>query len=98
MTTSTMGTTAQTSLTSLVFGGALAAADIATIANGILDDQINSHPIWPGAFSQAGRLYVPNRGVLTILPGDFVAFDTQTGWPILVSARAAAANPSWVHT
>jgi hypothetical protein len=76
----------------------MAPADIAAIANLILDDQINSHPVWAGAFSQIGRLYIPNRGVITILPGDYVGVDTQTGWPILVSARAAAANPSWVHT
>ncbi len=51
----------------------------------------------PGAFHSNGLLYIPNRGVLRVIQGDFVAFDTQTGWPILVSAVAAAAA-GWVHS
>jgi hypothetical protein len=98
MATVTLGTTAQTSLTALAFGGSLAPADIATIANAILDDQNNIHPIWPGAFAQTGLLYVPNRGILRCLPGDFVGVDAATGWPILVSKNAAASNPQWVHS
>lgn len=96
MATSTLGTAATATLTALPFAGALAPADIATIANAIKDDQTNGNPIWPGAFAQMGLLYVPNRGILKVLPGDFVGFDPQTGWPILVSARAAA-NAGWVH-
>lgn len=98
MATVTLGTTAATSLTAVPFGGAMLPADIATIANAILDDKNNIHPIWPGAFSQMGLLYVPNRGVLQCLPGDYIGVDAATGWPILVSARAAASNPQWVHT
>ena len=98
MATGTLGTTATTSLTALAFGGALAAADIATIANAILNDQVNGNPIWPGAFAQTGLLYVPNRGILKCLAGDYVGVDAATGWPILVSARAAASNPQWVHS
>ena len=98
MATGTLGTTANNSLTSKLFGGALATADIAAIANAIKDDQNNLKPIWPGAWAQTGFLYVPNRGVLRMLPGDYVAVDPATGWPIMVSARAAAANPQWVHT
>lgn len=96
MATSTFGSQAQTTFTGLGFSGSMAAADVATIANLILDDQVNAHPIWPGAFSQNGLLYVPNRGVLKILPGDWVAVDT-TGWPILVSKNAAGTSASWVH-
>jgi hypothetical protein len=96
MATTTLGTAATTTLTALSFGGALAPADIASMANGVLDDQINIHPIWPQAFAQTGLLYVPNRGVLKVLPGDYVAFDATTGWPILVSKNAAA-GASWVH-
>lgn len=44
-----------------------------------------------------GKLFVPNRGSLVILPGDYVAIDSTTGWPILVSARAIAAGP-WTHS
>ena len=94
MATSKLGTTANNSLTSLVMSGAMAAADIATIANAILNDQINGLPIYPGAFAQNGLLYVPNRGVLKVLPGDYVGVDNE-GWPILVSANSIA-NGHWV--
>jgi hypothetical protein len=113
MATATLGTTANNSLTALAFPGSYTRqdgtvfsvtaldADIATINQLIKDDQNINLPA-PGAgqwgWSRAGQLYVPNRGWLKLLPGDFVGVDTQTGWPILVSARAAAANPSWVHT
>jgi hypothetical protein len=43
-------------------------------------------------------LFVPNRGVLRLFPGDVVAIDnlggTNVGWPILVSADAIA-HGSW---
>jgi hypothetical protein len=78
------------------YGSGMAAADIATIANSIKNDQQNTNPIFPQAFSANGLLYVPNRGVLTMLPGDYVAVD-ETGWPILVS-KLAAAGTSYVHT
>lgn len=89
----TAGTDATDSLNAQVFSRAMATADIAAIANGILDDLNPSHPVWPGAFSQVGLLFVPNRGILRVLPGDYVAFDTATGWPILLSANAVANGP-----
>lgn len=77
----------------------MAAADIATISLGIKNDQINGQPRVPEAFSSNGRLYIPNRGVLTMLPGDYVAFDTQSGWPILLSALAfTVASSVWHHS
>jgi hypothetical protein len=46
-----------------------------------------------------GQLYLPDRNCwIKLLPGDVVAVDTQTGWPILVSKKAAASNPAWVLT
>ena len=93
MATGTLGTTANNSLTSKLFGGALAPLDIAAIANAIKDDQNNLKPIWPGAWAQTGLLYVPNRGVLRMLPGDYVGVDSQ-GWPILVSKNSIA-NAAW---
>lgn len=93
MATGTLGTTLTTSLTSKLFGGALPAADIAAIANAIKDDQNNLHPIYPGAFAQTGLLYIPNRGVLRVLPGDYVGVDS-VGWPILVS-KYSIANAAW---
>lgn len=101
MATITLGTAATTTLTALTFqSGGLSAADVATIAAGIKYDQNPGGPagqVYPGAFSQRGILYVPARGWLTILPGDIVAFDSATGWPILVSKKAAA-GAGWVHS
>jgi hypothetical protein len=55
-----------------------------------------AHPKWKGAFSSNGLLYVPNRGILKVLPGDYVGVDDQ-GWPILVSAYSIA-NGAWTHS
>lgn len=94
----TLGTNATTTLHALVFQrGGLATADVATFKENILNDQVNVNPIYPGAFEQ-GLLYVPNRGNLIIMPGDYIAYDA-TGWPILVSANAiASGSTSWTHS
>jgi hypothetical protein len=97
MTTATMGTNAQNTLTALAFNAQSLPADFATIAAAIKDDQKNGLPIWPGAFSGTGRLYIPNRGVLNVLPGDYVAVDSF-GWPILVSSFSAGIVANWRHT
>lgn len=96
MATVTLGTNATTTLTALAFGAAKLPADFATIAAAIKDDQNVSHPIVPGAFSQNGLLFVPNRGILKVLPGDYVGVDDE-GWPILVSAYSIA-NGNWTHS
>ena len=103
MATVTVGTSASTSLTGLKFlpgyGSGMSAADIATIALGSKDDQNVAHPIYPNAFSSNGLLYVPNRGVLQMLPGDYVAWDSQSGWPVLLSARAfTVGSHVWNHS
>jgi len=94
--TVTLGTTANNGLTAVVMNGAMATADVATIMTHILNDLISGTPIYPGAFSQAGLLYVPNRGILQARVGDYVAYD-NVGWPILVSANSIA-NGAWTHT
>lgn len=93
MATLTLGTNATTSLTAVKFLASLSAADLADVSNGVKNDQINENPIYPGAFTTSGKLYIPNRGVLTVLPGDYVAIDSTTGWPILLSALAIASGP-----
>lgn len=100
MATKTLGTAATNTLVAVTFSrgtSALSNADLATVQQHILDDLNVAHPVWPGAFARNGLLYVPNRGVLQVLPGDYVAYDAATGWPILVSARAAA-GAGWVHS
>lgn len=43
-------------------------------------------------------LHIPNRGYLSILPGDIIARD-NSGWPILVSGAAVAyAGSQWTFT
>jgi hypothetical protein len=42
-----------------------------------------------------GTLYIPRRGILKVFPGDYVAVDPTTGWPILVSASAANNASAW---
>lgn len=99
MATRTLGTNATTTLTAVLYlpgyASGILAADQATIQNSIKDDIGNAHNLWPGAF-QGGQLYIPNRGVLAVLPGDFVGVDSQ-GWPILVSKNSIANGP-WTHT
>jgi hypothetical protein len=76
-------------------------ADVATINQAIKDDQnLNlpapgGGPMW--GYSRAGQLYVPNRGWLKVLPGDLIMVDPAVGWPLLLSARAAAAG-LWTFT
>jgi hypothetical protein len=98
--TKTLGTALTTGLTALQFQpGSMAAADVAAIANAIMDDFAaaggngsTSFPggaiggaakIWPGAFSSNGLLYIPNRGVLKMQPGDWAAVDAE-GFPFLI--------------
>jgi len=92
------GTTSTTALTYGLkylpgYGSGMAAADIATINANIKNDVNVSHPQLPESFSANGKLYIPNRGVLTCLPGDYVMVDPTTGWPILVSKYAIASGP-----
>lgn len=101
MATLTMGTTAQTSLTTIQWSptpSEVLPADMATIKNMIKDD-LNPSSISPmGWIDYNGLLMIPRRGQIRVFRGDFIGVDAATGWPILVSAKAAANNPQWVHT
>lgn len=104
MATKTLGTAANNTLVAVAFSqdpSVLLPADLATINGHILDDLTTGNPVASvsgiGGLVRQGKLYVPNRGSLIIYPGDYIAYDTTTGWPILVSALAAA-GASWVHS
>src|SRR5271165_2203568 len=97
----TFGTHAQTTLHALVMDTNVTIADGATfranvkydgsLQNGVLT-AIQKHAVYPGGFEfQGGQglLHVPRRGVLQVLPGDYIAYDSN-GWPILVSAWSVA--------
>lgn len=98
MSTITLGTSATTSLTAIAWQpGGLSAADLATIRNSIKNDQIAGNPVFAGAL-MGGQLFIPNRGVLSLLPGDYIGVDAY-GWPVLVAKNAIAySSTSWVHT
>ena len=91
MALNTFGTNATSTLSALNWNPQSAIADVAQVAANILDDLNVAHPIWPGAFQNNGILYIPNRGVLKVLPGDWVAYGS-TGFPILLSAAAKTAD------
>lgn len=89
----TLGTDATSSLGAALVGG-ITVGDAASFNALVKDDQNVAHPQWAqGAFQPSGRLVIPNRGVLTVLPGDYIAVDSTTGWPILISAYAIASGP-----
>ena len=101
MATITAGTSSSTALTAVVAAPAnvLAPADLATVAQAILDDQNVAHPTWPGAYSFDGLLFVPNRGVLRVLRGDVFAVDPHSGWPVLLAPYAFSATSAvWSHS
>ena len=99
MATRTLGTNATTSLTAVLYNQSettLLPADLATVSQGIKDDLNVAHPVWPGAFSRSGLLYIPNRGVLKVLPGDYVAYD-NVGGAFLVTAYSILSG-AWTHS
>lgn len=107
MATVTLGTNANNTLTAIKWDRGVSIADVAVIAAGIKNDNIIPNasnfafnPVVQGAFVRFGQLYIPNRGYLTLEPGDYVGFDPQTGWPILVSGPAITnpAGSGWSHT
>jgi hypothetical protein len=79
--------------------GVLLPAELAAIANAIKDANTFGNPV-PSAFNYMGILAIPGgptsqgnggiRGWVQVLPGEVVAYDGATGWPILVSAKAIA--------
>ena len=100
MAVKTGGSKATTSLNGVQFNHApatLSDADLATISQNIYDDatlarsfkKINQ-PNNP--FVRNGQLFIPRRGVLKLMVGDWVFVDPATGWPILVSGNALPAT------
>jgi hypothetical protein len=86
--------------------GNLSVADAATVRANIKWDgvyvnkawtQIQNHIAYPGGleYSPSGEalLHVPRRGVLKVLPGDYVAYDPN-GWPILISGWSISGSGS----
>jgi hypothetical protein len=103
----TLGTNATTSLTAFVVGtNDVIAADLAGISVGLKGDPPGwnaiqtvgtNRPILNQAYVKNGILIIPNRGQLQLKNGDYICWDSTTGWPIVVSGDAAANGP-YTHT
>ena len=69
----TAGSTTTTVLQAIRFGADVTPQDMGTLANLIRDDKVNaagSHLRLNQAMSNNCILFVPNRGILHVLPGD----------------------------
>lgn len=40
-----------------------------------------------------GQFWIPGRGFIKVLPGDWCVVDSTTGWPFVLSAGAVASGP-----
>lgn len=67
------------------------AGQVAT--TGLITNQGTNRPRINAAYIKNGILTIPGRGQLQCRNGDFVCWDTTTGWPILLSGDAAANGP-----
>lgn len=66
-------------------------------STGLITGQGSVRPRVNEAYVRQGVLIIPNRGRLQLKRGDFVCWDTTTGWPIVISGDAAANGP-YTHT
>ena len=100
-----MGTSGTTTLRGLHVDYNMTPADHATLRANIKWDGSYQNAAWvriqygqvfPGGFEFGGGtgvLHVPRRGVLQVLPGDYVAYDPN-GWPILISGWSISGSGS----
>jgi hypothetical protein len=83
-----------------IYGGSTTATlSQATTASAALTKLIFVRPgTNPDISLDGAQLFIPQRGVLKVLPGDIVAVD-NTGWPILVSgASIGYSGTDWTLT
>ena len=62
-------------------------------STGLIAGTNTNRPRLNQAYVKQGILFIPNRGQLKLIQGDFVCFDSTTGWPIVISGDAAANGP-----
>lgn len=98
MATKTLGTLTTTSLTAVQKAPtynatpAVSDTDLAAMNALIWNDKLNPQQLqylleMNVSLTRSGLLYVPNRGVLRVFGGDWVAVD-QSGWPILIGSQS----------
>jgi hypothetical protein len=95
-----IGTTTTTVLKGLQVNGAMNITDVAAF-NAYCKSQPSTgtyQMIEPTAFGLSGLLYLPGkRGVVQCNPGDYIAVDPTTGWPIVIS-KFASSGGGYVHS
>lgn len=91
----TLGTNATTSLSALQFNHDFAVMSDADLAafNALVKADKTTSDKQAVQLSRDGHLYIPGRGQIKVSNGDWVAIDTATGWPIILSAAAIASGP-----
>lgn len=93
----TLGTNANTSLTSMTWNRMSPVADVAAIGALIVRQAAGFRTgIIPGGFAKGGQLRLPGkRGIIYLEPGDVIGVD-HNGWPIVVSGESIAdGSTSW---
>ena len=91
----TLGTNATTSLSALVFNHSadvMLPADLAAL-NALIKPDSGGNGLMSPYLTYEGQLWIPRRGWVKVLNGDYVGVDATTGWPIVVSAAAIASGP-----
>jgi hypothetical protein len=95
----TLGTAATNTLSAVLFNpssGVMSDSDLAAINAAIKSDVGKDGYLGPYV-SREGQLWIPRRGWVKLLPGDYICVDPNTGWVTLLSATAAA-SASYVHS
>jgi len=95
----TLGTNAATSLSAIMFShdpAVLSMADLAAF-NALCKSDKNTNNLLEPVLSREGMFRIPGKEVVRVSPGDYVAVDPATGWPIYISANAIANGP-YTHT
>lgn len=93
----TLGTNATTSLSAMFFHQStdLASSSNLALLNAAIQSDLGTDNLPPN-IGRDGQLWIPRRGWLRVLPGDYIGVDS-TGWPILLSANTIANGP-WTHS
>lgn len=95
----TLGTNANNSLSAVIWNPGMAQADWAAFDALLKKSTAGSvnNPIpaqVPFTLDQSGMLYLHGRdATIQLKPGDYLAADSTTGWPIVLTANAIANGP-----
>lgn len=93
----TLGTAATTTLSAIQFVSPMNQTDFAALAAKIKAQNPFAR-VTPQDFDQEGFLYLSGgRGKIRLQPGDFVAVDPASGWPIVVTPQAITGG-GFVHS